>query len=757
MDRRELLDRSRQELCKRADALGARLSFDFVKSEPSGSGPPTGNFFFNSCDVPRLLQLMGQRLPSYADHIVAGAEKVCAHHFNLLGYEGLDYGPSIDWHMDRVHGITAPRKAFHLVRYLDFEEVGDSKVTWELNRHQHFVLLAKAYRLTGNDRYAQEILSQWRDWHAANPYAIGINWASSLEVAFRSLSWMWMYFLLEGTPALDTGFRREWLRAQALNGRHIERYLSTYFSPNTHLLGEGVGLFFLGTLCPELSGAARWKAKGWQIVREEARRQVNSDGLHFEQSTYYHVYALDMLLHAALLAVVNRQSLPKELEQTLERMLNALCKIGLAASPPRFGDDDGGRLFDPGRNRNEHLLDPLAAGAVLFDRGDFKKLAGNLREETIWLLGASGVEKWDRIETETPHVPATSVAFESSGVYVLASGDSQLIVRGGPSVRQSSGHNHADGLSICLHHRGQQLLIDPGTREYVGPGRQRDLFRGTAMHNTLRVEGKDQRETAGPFSWKNQARVLTEKWIRGDSFTLFVGSHDGYERLPSPAVHRRWIVAIDHGIFLVRDVVEGKRDQRLDINWHLSPQLRHVREHIFTFENATHGLAILPALEHGWTEQISEGSYSPVYGQAGGATVFNVSARVSLPAEFITLLAPFADPGTPGTFTGLNAGEGDRYSGRAYRYQTIDADCYFFFRTGGDPLQRKNITTDAEFLCLVHRDGSADPDIILCNGSYVAISGLRIVNLKRVVQRYEKVRGRNPHVSCSDSQAFENK
>src|SRR5262249_54280919 len=152
---------------------------------------------------------------------------------------------------------------------------------------------------------------------------VGINWASSLEVAFRSLSWIWMYELLDGTPALPRGFRAEWLRAQALNGRHIERYLSTYFSPNTHLLGEALALLFLGTLCPELAPAERWKSLGWEIVLQEARRQVTPDGFHFERSTCYHVYALDFFLHAAILAGLNDFTLPAEFENTLERMLHA--------------------------------------------------------------------------------------------------------------------------------------------------------------------------------------------------------------------------------------------------------------------------------------------------------------------------------------------------------------------------------------------------------------------------------------------------
>ena len=348
------------------------------------------------------MDLLRERMPQQAETIVKRAEKICRHRFDLLGYEDLDYGREIDWHSDRVHGKRAPHDLWFKIRYLDFASVGDAKVTWELNRHQHLVTLAKAYRLTKDLRFASELIVQWRHWQKVNPYPRGINWASSLEVAFRSLSWLWVYFLLEGTPAITPEFREQWQRAMALSGRHIELYLSTYFSPNTHLLGEAVALLFIGALCPELRSSSRWKRRGWEIVLRESERQVRPDGFYFEQSTYYDVYALDFLLHARVLASLNDMPFPPEYDRRLEQMLDALAVLCRAGAPTRWGDDDGGRVFDPQRNRAEHLSDPLAAGAVLFGRDDFKFLAGGLREETLWLLGEQGVVEFDRLEAKQP-------------------------------------------------------------------------------------------------------------------------------------------------------------------------------------------------------------------------------------------------------------------------------------------------------------------------------------------------------------------
>ena len=82
--------------------------------------------------------------PEPPPYSVEQAEKICKHRFDLLGYKDLDYGTPIDWHFDPVHNKRAPRKPWHEIPFLDFDRIGDHKVIWELNRHQHLVTLAQA-------------------------------------------------------------------------------------------------------------------------------------------------------------------------------------------------------------------------------------------------------------------------------------------------------------------------------------------------------------------------------------------------------------------------------------------------------------------------------------------------------------------------------------------------------------------------------------------------------------------------------------
>jgi hypothetical protein len=754
VDRRELLNRSRQELAKRYDTLLSRVGFDLAGGLVGSSNVKPKQFFFASASLPGLLELIRQRLPQQAEHIIRQADKICRHQFDLLGYEDLEYGDPIDWHLDAVHEKQAPRKAFYTIRYLDFDEVGDCKVTWELNRHQHLVTLAKAYRLTGERRYADEILGQWRHWQAENPYPFGINWVSSLEVAFRSLSWIWMYQLLEGTPVMPREFRKEWLRAQALNGRHIERYLSTYFSPNTHLVGEAVGLFFLGTLCPEISRAEHWKSLGWEIILREAQHQVQADGFHFEQSTYYHVYAIDFFLHAVVLASLNELPIPAEFEKTIEKMMDALLLLGRAGTPPLLGDDDGGRLFDSRRNRSQHLLDPLAAGAVLFHREDFKAAAGGLREETIWLLGEQGVAEWDLLQTQQPG--GSSASLQSAGLYLLVTSNptSQLVIDGGPEGVQGKGHGHSNALGICLNSEGHALLVDSGTFEYVGDGTERNLFRSTAMHNTLRVDGESQSEPAGPFAWKQFTRAKTEQWINGEHFDLFVGSHDGYSRPESPAVHQRWIFSSKSGLFLVRDLAQGSGKHRLDIDWHLGPETRMRAEHLFGVRGTSSGFAILCAEKHGWSEEVRKDVWSPAYGRKEPITVLTFGATTSLPAEFVTLLVPLKEiREIAGKLTRL-ATKVTPTSVEAYVYSTSTEEHSFFFAENGRPWNHGRLASDAEFVCWRKKRESEEELLIFCNGSYVEIDGRRVLSYKRTISHCEMLvreGGKEIHASEPDA------
>jgi hypothetical protein len=754
----EIRTRAIQEIMKRSETGRYYLGIPFKGGGRSSEPQERSRFLFDAEDLPGLTNVLQLRLPETVEETVRYAKRICRHQFDLLGYEQLDYGPEIDWHRDIVHSKRAPFKPWFKIRYLDFEEVGDSKVIWELNRHQHLTILAKAYLLTGNKDFAEELFREWYDWWQKNPYPIGINWASSLEVAIRSLSWLWVRHLLQGYPGTPGCFHQDLLRALGINGRHIERYLSTYFSPNTHLLGEGVALFFIGTLCPELSAARRWQHLGWEIVLRESSRQVQADGMYFEQSVYYHVYALDFFLHARILASANQISVPPSFDLTLQKMLELLAGLSQMGIPPRLGDDDGGRVFDPQRNRALHVLDPLATGATLFERADLKVTA-NFCEEMVWLLGRAGVERFDRL-SPLPEAKS-SRRFENSGIHVMTGTEpfsQQAVIDVGQLGAGRAGHGHADALSLCLTSNHREWLVDSGTFAYVSDGKERDLFRGTAAHNTLQVDGINQADPCGPFAWCSQPEVRVENWIAAEGFDLLVASHDGYCRLSHPVLHRRCIFYLKSHFWLVLDIAEGEGIHQLELSWHLAAgsafHMDSVSGASFVAEDQS-VLALLTTENNDWTREITNGWCSPTYGKRVSSPVVRFRKETHVPVEFATLLHPLPPGCTEmGHLVRITAEDGAG-GVHGYVYQT-PAEAHYIILS--DHPGRWHIgpwACDAALLyCGVSSDGSISR-LALSGGSFVEMDHQRIFLARRTVARFEWARDKAGELSCSDENAID--
>jgi hypothetical protein len=656
MDWEEVQVRVGQEFHKQSDLLMHRMGVRHgaVRLNSLSATRP-GQFFFSGRESLARAELLRKHLPDEAAEVLRAADAICGHRFRLLGYENLDFAPDggsgseIDWHLDPVHGKRAPLDPWFKIPFLDFAAVGDHKITWELNRHQHLVTLGKARLLSGDGKYTHELMAQWRSWIKANPYPLGINWGSTLEVAFRSLSWIWVDQLLSGAGEYAE-FRTELLPALAFHGRYIERYLSTYFSPNTHLLGEAVALFFLGTLYPQMPEAAGWKESGWKIVLHEAGRQVRFDGVYFEQSLYYHVYALDFFLYARLLAARNGMEIPPAYDAVLGRMLDVVAALAQAGPAEGFGDDDGGRVWNPRRNRTEQMTDPLALGAVMYSR---EFAAARLTEEAIWLFGNQVVEKLAPTPSSTQASPAQSIAFPDGGLYVLA--DSQpyaqaMVVDAGPQGVGRSGHGHADALSLRLAMDGRRWLVDSGSGVYISKDpADRNTFRGTGAHNTMRVDGADQAVADEPFSWTHIPTIQAENWVAGNSFTYFVGSHNGYARLADPVLHRRHVLKIAGSHWLVRDVAIGRTEHELEIRWHFAPDLEVQSVGAGRVEISRAGaasgesaLSLIVPEETVWRTaiEVSRTLISPAYGALQPAPVVRCRARVLLPEETATALVP---------------------------------------------------------------------------------------------------------------------
>lgn len=532
----------------------------------------------------------------FAEEVIALAGQIRQHRFPILGLVA-DTGPEIPWRRDFVSGVETDLRYFRRIPYLDLRRSGDHKVTWELNRHQHLVVLAQAHLFTADPAYIAEIRAQLESWFAANPFNRGTNWVSALEVAFRALSWMWAYHMVGQKMILE--FRVKWLRQLYLHACYLENNLSTYFSPNTHLLGEALALHALGTFFTGLPGAARWEQLGARVMREEMERQVLPDGAHFEQSTYYHLYATDMFLLHAILTKPDQAYMDK-----LEKMAEYLHAVsGPSRKLPFLGDDDGGRLFHPYGERSGFARATIATAGIAFQREDWQWAAEDIHPQAAWWLGV------DTLAKKAGEGNWGSRLFSHTGVVAMTSGGNQVIFDAGPFGPWSAGHSHADALNVVVRAGDAEILIDPGTFTYVGEQKWRDWFRGTEAHNTVRIDTRDQATAAGPFRWADRPEVTILSWKTNTQRDALEGEcrYRGF-------THRRRVEFQKPDVVLITDDIEG-------------PPGEHTIEQLWHFGSAEARACL--TLPEG--EELVESWRSAVFGEKHAAPMLRVRRQSALP------------------------------------------------------------------------------------------------------------------------------
>ncbi len=606
---------------------------------------------------------LGARCPAARDDAVARAERVLAGQFDLLGYEGLSYGDPVDWQRDPVGGRRAPGGAhWSRVPYLDAEAVGDHKVTWEVNRQQYLVALGQAYRHTGDGRYARAFAGHAATWMDANPPKRGINWVSSLEVAFRAMSWVWALHLFRDSAALTPALYARLLNQLHVHARHLERYLSTYFSPNTHLTGEALGLVHVGALVPELAGAERWRRRGLAVLREWLPRQVRADGGYFEQATQYHRYTTEFALHLLVLDARHGWGLEGELRPLAVRLFDYLRAVARPdGTIPLIGDDDGGRLVWLDGRPPDDVRGVLAQGAAWLGSPELARAAGDDPDAwlpaVLWMLGPDAAARVDALRAAPAGAPAppapsaaASRAFPDTGVYVTRDGDGpgalHALVDCGPHGVMNFGHAHADALSVTASAGGRHLVVDAGTYSYPGP--ERNAFRGAAAHNVVLVDGEGSSEpAAGAFQWARVAHGRTLAWEAGERYAFFEGTHDGFAHLPDPVAHRRAVIFLPGLGWVVRDRVEARGAHAVRAHWHLAPGLAPAPR--APGDAATHvvdadGRPALVAAAFGAggaLPLVAEAAWvSPRYGARVASTRLVLERAIAGTDEFVTVLLP---------------------------------------------------------------------------------------------------------------------
>lgn len=633
------------------DVAGRRLLERFTRLAPTR--------FFAGAGDDELARCLVAANTLHRQQTIAAADALCRGEFPILGYGRLSFGIPVNWHLDAVSGQASPALHWSRINPLETARVGDSKVVWELNRHQWLLELGQAYRYTGDERYAETFARYLREWMQANPLGVGINWSSSLEVAMRLMAWCWALFLFRGAAALTSELFLDMLGWMQAHANFVERYLSYFFSPNTHLTAEALGLYYAGTLLREVAGARAWRELGSRVLVEQMAQQVHADGVYFEQSTRYQYYTVEIYLHFLILAQRNADPVDPKVPRLLEKMVDFLLSVRWPdGSMPRIGDADGGWLMPFWRRSPDDYRALFSTAALLYRNAGFAWAAGELAPESLWLLGKSAQRDWAMLLVSPPSRERVR-SFDQGGYVVMRSSwhhnANQLIFDTGPlGCRVSGGHGHADLLSIQCSAFGQPVIIDAGTFCYAEP-RWRNYFRGSMAHNTVLVDGHAQAMPRGPFSWHSRPAARAGRVLQKPQLTVCEATHHAYHGLVDPVSHRRRVVCVDNAYWLLIDDLSGNAVHGVDLRLQCAALPVDVEGNDWVRVRGSGSALLVKAMSTAALHRtIAEGELdppagwiSPDYGQRVAAPALCYQARAGLPLRIVTVLYPVADPGEP--------------------------------------------------------------------------------------------------------------
>ena len=526
------------------------------------------------------------------------------------GYQpSFNYGEDIDW------------------RYWP---VKDNELRWQLHRHKWFTPMGKAYRVSGDEKYAEEWAKQYIDWIKKNPLvkidkseyemaddklkgdAENVRFAwRPLEVSNRLQDQTSQFQLFLPSPSFTPEFLTEFLVNYHKHAVHI---LGNYSDQGNHLLFEAQRMIYAGAFFPEFKDAQTWRKSGIDILNREINVQVYPDGGQFELDPHYHLAAINIFCKALRIADMNgfRGEFPQSYLDTVENMIVFYMNIS-------FPD----------------YTNPCFSDAKLTTKREMIK---NYKD---WhkLFPENKAILWFATEGKKGELPAyLSKGFLKSGFFVFRNSwgtdAAQMVVKAGP---KGFWHCQPDNGTFELWFNGKKLFADSGSYVYAGKGEVmewRNWFRQTRVHNTLTLNDKNLETTES----------VTKLWQPEGDVQVLVTENPGYKNLK----HRRSVFFVDNAYFVIVDEAVGNAKGVVNLHFQMPKgKVANSREDmtfVTQFENGSN-MKLQCFGPDGMTMKKEEGWLSTAYRKK--VKRMNVSFNVRKDGEdavrYITIIYPVKD------------------------------------------------------------------------------------------------------------------
>ena len=539
------------------------------------------------------------------------ADEALEHTFYVHdGYQpSFNYGKDIDW------------------RYWP---VKDNELRWQLHRHKWFTPMGKAYRLTKDEKYAEEWALQFADWIRKNPLveipkdlyemqdeatgeAENVRFAwRPLEASHRLADQINQFVLFLPSPAFTPEFLTQFLANYHKHALHVMR---NYSAQGNHLLFEAQRVLYAGAFFPEFKDAAEWRKSGIGILNREIKKQVYPDGGQYELDLHYHPACINIFCKALRMADVNgfRQEFPQSYADTIESMIVFYMNLCYPDyTNPCFSDAKRGNpKTEQGYYKEWLKLFPDNAQIRYFATG-----------------GKEGTAPQN-----------LSKGFLDSGFFAFRNGwntdATVMVIKAGP---KGEWHSQPDNGTFELWSHGKNLFPDSGSFVYEGNEevtRLRNWFRRTASHNTLTLDGRNL----------EKRNSITRKWQPEGDVQCLVTENESYEGL----THRRTFYFVDNTYFVIVDEASGDAAGTVNLHYGLCDgEMAIDKQHsslVSAFEGDVQVKLRCFAPEQTEMKE-EEGWYSTAYRQRTERTAvsWNTPKQSGSPVRYITVIYPYLRP-----------------------------------------------------------------------------------------------------------------
>ena len=522
---------------------------------------------------------------------------------------------TFSWHKDFLSGKVYPKLPHNKIKIVSGQG-HDIIVPWELSRLQFIPTLIRAHQLTNDSRYIncfQEVLDSWI---SENPYLVGVNWITGMDVSLRAINLALglSYFHDYLTSKRDYYNQVLWAHAEYIYTHDIKQ---SNGPGNNHFLISIVGLLAL-SLCFRGKRADLFFQLSCEHLTREIILQFRTDGGNFESAVHYHQLALEaVFLGLCFLSAAELDGppgrkhfhLPKSAEDRITKAYTFVSDYLKAFHcSPQFGDSSDGRVFiykdyfdwDP---KDHSFL--LELGPVAIPK--LKVFPDNIFNRVYETSG---------------------YGFFANNVYGICFNASPT----GKSGENGRGHNHCDKGSFVLAVDGRPVLVDSGTYCYTPDIQARLSFKRTRAHNVVTINGLEQAEIDQNNVFGPLEKIGTQIYFRDNkACPAWTMEHNGYCRFKSLGKVSRTVRCYS-GKLEVIEKVEGQGKHKIDIFWHLHPGISFEiksKEIILSLQNRV--LCILQ-IPDGFKVNTEKSSYSPAYmeKQTNDVVCFTIKAQLPL-------------------------------------------------------------------------------------------------------------------------------